>query len=336
MTSKSYLVTGGSGFIGAALTRRLVLDGFRVRVFDNNSRGAMRRLAGIQNDIEFVRGDIRNPVAISEACRGMDGVCHLAYINGTESFYTNPELVLEVGVKGISNVIDGCLEHGVTEFILASSSEVYQEPSLIPTPETVPLVIPDPLNPRYSYSGGKILSELMALNFGRRQISDVKIFRPHNVYGPDMGWEHVLPQFVLRMKNLNQGTESGVINFPIQGNGVETRAFTFIGDLVDGVRLVMEKGVHLGIYHIGMPEEISIVEVARLVGKYFEREVNIIEGKLQHGGALRRCPDISKLIKLGYKPKVVLEKGLPLLAEWYLANEYLQPVKSLKEPGGET
>ncbi len=111
MTAKAYLVTGGSGFIGAALTRRLVEDGFWVRVLDDNSRGAPRRLAGIENDVEFIHGDIRDAETVSIALKAWNGVCHLAFVNGTEFFYSRPELVLDVGVNGMTNVITGCLAH---------------------------------------------------------------------------------------------------------------------------------------------------------------------------------------------------------------------------------
>ena len=102
--------------------------------------------------------------------------------------------------KGMINVIDACRAHGVGRLMLASSSEVYQTPPQVPTDESAPLVVPDPLNPRYSYGGGKIISELMAINYGRKFFERVLIFRPHNVYGPDMGCEHVIPQFALRLK----------------------------------------------------------------------------------------------------------------------------------------
>ncbi|MBZ0309503.1 MAG: SDR family NAD(P)-dependent oxidoreductase, partial [Anaerolineae bacterium] len=186
---KTYLVTGGTGFLGAALVRRLVQEGHSVRVLDNNSRGAVRKLGDAANHVEMVEGDIRDADTVSRAVQGVESVCHLAFINGTEFFYSKPELVLDVGVKGIVNVIDACREHGVGEFIVASSSEVYHHPPVIPTPEDVPLVIPDPHNPRYSYASGKLISEIMAINYGRKFFERVIIFRPHNVYGPDMGYE---------------------------------------------------------------------------------------------------------------------------------------------------
>lgn len=325
MKSKKYLVTGGTGFIGSALVRRLVKEGAGVRIIDNDSRGASERLKDVAHRVEMFQADIRDADAVQKACKGVDSVIHLAYVNGTEFFYKKPELVLDVGVKGMMNVIDGCIKQGIKELILASSSEVYQTPPRIPTDEKVPLSIPDPLNPRYSYGGGKIISELMAINYGRKYFDRVVIFRPHNVYGPDMGWEHVIPQFVVRMKQLCKDNREKQIKFPIQGTGKETRAFVFIDDFIDGLMLVLEKGDHLGIYHIGTMEEISVENVAIETGKYFGKEVVIVPGELAKGGTLRRCPDITKLKNLGYTPKIPFREGLKITAKWYDENAHKKP-----------
>ncbi len=317
---KKYLVTGGTGFIGSALVRGLYKSGNFIRVLDNDLRGAASRLSDISGRIEIIKSDIRDPKAVQEACRGMDSVCHLAYLNGTEFFYTQPELVLEIGVKGIINVIDGCLKEGVKELIVASSSEVYQTPGVIPANENVPLCVPDPLNPRYSYGAGKIISELMAINYGRKHFKRVIIFRPHNVYGPDMGEEHVIPQFIVRMKELCNDNKERRMQFPIQGDGTQTRSFIFIEDFIRGLMTVIEKGMHLEIYNIGTMEEVIIAEVARLVGNYFAKDVVIVPGKPAQGGVLRRCPDISKLKNLGFNPRVSLKEGIKITAEWYDKN----------------
>ncbi|MBM4452962.1 MAG: SDR family NAD(P)-dependent oxidoreductase [Chloroflexi bacterium] len=326
MQGKKYLVTGGSGFIGSALVRELVRKGNAVRIFDNNSRGSRRRIQAVIDDVEFVEGDIRNKCEVEEACKGVDSVCHLAFVNGTKFFYTQPELVLDVGVKGIVNVIDACMKHGVGELILASSSEVYQTPPTVPTDEAAPLCIPDILNPRYSYAAGKIIGEAMALNYGRRHFQRVVVFRPHNVYGPDMGWEHVIPQFALRMKQLCQ-TAGDTVRFPVQGSGKETRAFVFIEDFIAGLGLILEHGEHLGIYHIGTMEEVTIEKLAHLVGDYFGRKVEVVPGEPAGGGTPRRCPDIAKLVKLGYGPQYNLHRGLPIALRWYDENAYLNPAE---------
>ncbi|MEK6837354.1 MAG: SDR family NAD(P)-dependent oxidoreductase, partial [Nanoarchaeota archaeon] len=168
MKKKKYLITGGSGFIGSAIARRLAKEGHSVRVLDNDIRGASERLKDAANKIEVVQADIRDAEAVQKACKGVDSVIHLAYLQGTQFFYTKPELVLDIGVKGMVNVIDGCIKENVRELIVASSSEVYNMPPKIPTDETAPMVIPDPMNPRYSYAAGKIISEMMTINYGRR------------------------------------------------------------------------------------------------------------------------------------------------------------------------
>ena len=308
MSNARILVTGGSGFIGSGLVKALLRAGCRVRVLDDNSRGSPRRLSEVENDIEFIAGDIRDAAAVESAARGMDEVHHLAFVNGTEFFYNAPDLVLDVGVRGMINVIDACRKQNVGTLMLASSSEVYQTPPKIPTDESAPLVVPDVLNPRYSYGAGKLISEVMAINFGRKYFERVLIFRPHNVYGPDMGWEHVVPQFALRMQAAGKRQPSGRLRFEIQGTGEETRSFCFIDDLVAGVMVMREKGEHLGIYHVGTSEEVD----HRGPGAAHRRPCRPRDraGRRQAapGGTPRRCPDISKLGRLGYKPRVPLER----------------------------
>jgi nucleoside-diphosphate-sugar epimerase len=319
------LVTGGSGFIGSGLVKALVKAGHSVRVLDDNSRGRPRRLVDVEKDIDFVDGDVRDAATVARAAEGMDEVHHLAFVNGTEFFYSQPELVLDVGVRGMVNVIDACRKNNVGTLVLASSSEVYQTPPKVPTAEDAPLSIPDPLNPRYSYGGGKLISELMAINYGRKFFERVLIFRPHNVYGPDMGWEHVIPQFALRLHKLAQAQKSGALRFEIQGTGEETRSFCFVDDLVAGVLAMREKGEHLGIYHVGTMDEVTIADLAKRAAKTAGRDIALVPGPLQAGGTLRRCPDISKLARLGYKPRVPLDAGLKATLDWYWRNIDLAP-----------
>jgi len=326
--SARILVTGGSGFIGSGLVKALVKAGHRVRVLDDNSRGRPRRLAEVEADIEFIGGDVRDPQAVENAARGMEEVHHLAYVNGTEFFYSRPELVLEVGVKGMINVLDACRRHGIGRLILASSSEVYQTPPRIPTGEDAPLIVPDVLNPRYSYGGGKIISELLAINYGRTGFERVLIFRPHNIYGPDMGFEHVIPQFALRLHEAIAAHPEGAVPFAIQGNGRETRSFCHIDDLVAGVMTMREHGEHLSIYHVGTAEEVSIADLARRIAAHAGRSLDLQTGPVQPGSTARRCPDISKLSALGYKPRVPLADGLPPTVAWYWDNAALAPKKN--------
>jgi nucleoside-diphosphate-sugar epimerase len=256
---------------------------------------------------------------VRNAARGVSAICHLAFVNGTEFFYQQPELVLEVGVKGMINVLDALAAESVPELCLMSSSEVYQTPELVPTDESAPYFIPDPHNPRYSYAGGKIISELLALNYGRSRIGRVTVIRPHNVYGPDMGVEHVIPQFALRLAALiRKHGRARTLPFPIQGTGDETRAFVYIDDFVSGTLAVLQRGEHRGIYHVGTEREEPIRRIAELVAETAGVRISVEPGAPAPGGTRRRCPDIRKVRALGYEPTVVLEAGIRRTVAWYL------------------
>lgn len=325
MSAKNFLVTGGSGFIGSALVRRLLAEGHSVRVIDNNSRGNARRLADVANDIEFIEADIRDRDAVIAAAHGIDTVCHLAYVNGTEFFYSKPELVLDVAIRGMLNIIDACRNNDCGDLVLASSSEVYQTPPIVPTAENAPLLIPDISNPRYSYGGGKILCELMAMNYGLSGFQRVTIFRPHNVYGVDMGWEHVVPHLSIKAANaLEKLKGHGPVPLTIQGDGTQTRAFVHINDFTEGLSRVIKYGIHREIYHIGTEEELSIETVARNIVSVFGRMAEISCSESPVGGTPRRCPDISKMRSIGYQPSILFEDGIRDVTLWYQANRHLQ------------
>ncbi len=220
---------------------------------------------------------------------------HAAFVNGTEFFYSMPQLVLDVGIRGMLNVLDACLEHDVPELFVASSSEVYQTPPRIPTDETVPFSIPDPMNPRYSYAAGKITSEMLAINYARTHFERMVIFRPHNVYGPDMGWEHVIPQFVVRMAR-PVPAHSGPIRFSAsQARGTRRGRSSTSTTSPTGSLILLDRGRHREIYNIGTSEEVTIADLARLTAAFFGREIEIVPGPPAEGSTLRRCPDIAKL-----------------------------------------
>ena len=322
------VVTGGGGFIGAYLVKQLVREGWDVAVVDNMERGDASRFSDVANDVDLFTCDVRDASALKDAFKGAEVVFHLAAINGTENFYKRPELVLDVGLRGALAVVEACQSADVPDLVVASSAEVYQTPAVVPTNETIPLMLPDSLNPRYSYGGSKIVSELIAFNYGQEHFRKVQVFRPHNVYGPDMGWKHVAPQFITRALDL-QKTQSGALDFPIQGDGAETRAFAFVDDVVDGIILMQKNGDHREIYHIGNDHEVSIRELAEHVGHALGIELNIIPGDAAAGATPRRCPDISKMRAIGYDPKVDLASGIKRTANWYAENADTRPDNAL-------
>ncbi|MUL46787.1 SDR family NAD(P)-dependent oxidoreductase [Mycobacterium sp. CBMA293] len=324
--SKRVVVTGGGGFIGAYLVKKLVWDGWQVAVVDSMVRGDASRFAEVASDVELFTCDVRDQDALEKAFAGAEVVMHLAAINGTENFYKQPELVLDVGLRGALAVTNAGRAAGVPDLIVASTAEVYQTPEIIPTPETIPLMLPDSLNPRYSYGGGKIVSELIAFNYGQDHYRQVQVFRPHNVFGPNMGWKHVEPQFILRALGCQ---ESGDPTFSIQGDGSETRSFCYVDDIVDGILTMYEKGGHREIYHLGSDEELSVRELATRIGRAVGVELEIKPGELQAGGTPRRCPDISKMRALGWSPQVALDDGLARTVAWYREHRNDVPANDL-------
>ena len=299
------LVTGGSGFIGSAITKYLVKKGHNVTVFDNNSRGKLRRLSGVLNKINFKKGDIRNYKKLKSLTGNFDTVIHLAYVNGTKYFYKKPFEILDIGVNGFLNILKFSKERRVNNFYLASSSEVYQNPLKFPTDEKEMLKIPDIHNPRYSYGGGKIFSELYGVHFAKKFFKKFIIFRPHNVYGKDMGNDHVIPEFINRFKKIGNKK-----NFMIYGTGNEIRSFIHINDFINGFDKLFKYGKNLEIYNIGTSEKTKVSFLAKELAKIFGKKIKLSKTKIFKGSPSKRCPDIRKIKKLGFKQKISLREGL--------------------------
>ena len=306
---KTYLITGGQGFIGKAISLSLLDQGNKVIILDNNFR--KKKFFLKHKNLQLIDGDIRNIIHLNKIKNKIDSVVHLAAINGTRNFYEKPNLVLEVGIKGIINIIDFCKNKKIKEIFLASSSEVYQNAPIYPTDEKVRLIIPDPHNPRFSYSSTKIISEILLLNseFFKKAV----IFRPHNIYGPDMGYKHVIPELIIKTIKEKKFLD-------IQGNGKNKRSFCYIEDFVDAFNVLIKKGKHKEIYNIGNTDEVKVLDLSKLIISMLNKDLKIKISTKPFYNAMRRLPDIKKLNKLGYKPKINLKKGLKKTIDWYKHN----------------
>ena len=302
---KKFLVTGGTGFIGSNICKLLIELGHEVTIFDNNSRGKFKRIKEINKKIKFIKGDIRDQKKFFKSLKNVNSIIHLAYINGTKYFYEKPELILDVAIKGLVNIFDGCKKFRIKELYLASSSEVYQTPLKVPTSEEEPLKIPDINNPRFSYGGGKILTELMGINYGRKFFTKIIIFRPHNVYGSNMGNEHVIPELIRKMGKIKKNS-----SLKIQGTGKEIRSFIYIKDFISGFHKLLTKGKHLQIYNIGTTQSIKIKDLVLKISKIMKKKIIIKSSALKKGSTKIRKPNIAKIRKLGFKPKYTLDQGL--------------------------
>ena len=282
-----------------------------MRVFDNNFRGRATYLNEVIDKIEFIQGDITDPVQVKNAVKDIDSVYHLAAINGTELFYKMPDRVLAVNTKGTINVLESLENSNVKKFIFFSSSETYGSPEYFPTDEKHKLVIEDPSNPRFTYSGSKILGEIYTHTYCKKFNIDYSSVRPHNIYGPRMGYEHVLPQFIKRVVKNEQ--------FTVQGDGMQTRSFCYISDAIDLLLTIGKTKTNGEAFNVGNDkEEVSIKELIQILAKVAEVNLTPKFVELPKGGTLRRKPDINKARKLlGYEPKVTLEEGVRFTYDWY-------------------
>jgi nucleoside-diphosphate-sugar epimerase len=201
--------------------------------------------------------------------------------------------------------------------LFSSTSECYAGTidtfnSLIPTPEEIPLCVSDIRHPRFTYAVTKMLGESGFLNYSRMLGFECTIVRFHNVYGPRMGFKHVIPHLVQRF--LDNETP-----FLIYGHA-QTRAFNYIDDAVEGTVLAMESDKSNGeIYHIGTMEEITIEQLVHFTGNYFGYKGPYENAPTYPGSVARRCPDITKAkTQLGYSPKIGWEEGLTKTLNWYV------------------
>ena len=315
----NYLITGGAGFIGHHLARCLLEEKHNVTVFDNLIRSEKSRLNNLEvySNFKLIRGDIKNYEELECHLENIDCVYHLAAINGTENFYKIPIEIMEVGIYGVMNILKACDKHNVRNLLIASSAEVYQSAKITPTKENVELVIPDGNNPRYSYGLSKIVTEVYSLHYSFSGRTNLKIFRPHNIYGPNMGFKHVIPEFIVNLLKVDS-----TANFKPKGGLESTRAFCYIDDLIRGLRILEKNNSTNEIFHIGNDNEISILNLLEMIMDFLEIKVSIekTDLNLHVGSSTRRCPDIGKMKKLGYTPQVSLEEGIKKTIEWYRNN----------------
>lgn len=311
---KNFLITGGDGFIGSAICDMLSKQGHNVVSLDNRSR---KKKFSNKKNIKSIKCDITNISKLNKIKGKFDSIIHLAFINGTKYFYEKPDEVIRVGLKGTLNILEFTKKRKIKNFYLASSSEVYQTPNKIPTDETEMLKVPDPFNPRYSYGASKLMTELMLIHMGKKFLKKMIIFRPHNVYGPNMGNEHVIPEIINKIKFAINKKKNFI---KIQGSGKETRSFNYIDDFSSGLSILIKKKIKFEIFNIGSNNEIKIIDLIKIIMKIMKVNLKIKNNSLTAGSVSRRCPDIKKLKRLGYKQKISLKQGLTKTINWYLKN----------------
>ena len=315
------LILGGAGFIGFNLAKRLQKDDHNfITLADNHFRGQMDHYLQdlIENtNIEFIEGDFTSAESFEKLGNEYDYVYMLASVVGVNNTLEMPSEVIRINSSLILNTIEWLRTVNVGKVLFTSTSENYAGTIdkfgySIPTPEDIPLTIVDIAHPRFTYAVTKIFGEAAFLNYARAYDFDCTIIRYHNVIGPRMGFKHVIPHLAERFLNDDEDP------FMMYGHD-QTRSFCYISDAVEGTKMAMESQNTNGeIYHIGSSQEITIEELIKEAGKFFEYQGDYVPAASFSGSTQRRCPDISKAMgDFGYNPKVNWEEALKKTLMWY-------------------
>jgi nucleoside-diphosphate-sugar epimerase len=316
--SRRVLITGGAGFIGLHLARRLVAAGDAVTLADDFSRGARDvELDALAERARLVTLDVTEPASFAALGRDYDEIYHLAAVLGVRRVLEQPLRVIEVNLGGTLNLLRWLDTAGGGRLLLASTSEVYAwtrrfHEVPVPTPEDVPLGLTDLADPRASYAASKIAAELAVTQWAAARGREHVILRYHNVYGPRMGYDHAIPEILGRALD---GQDPLVVYSP-----GHRRAFCHVADAVDGTVAAMRTPVAAGAtINIGNDrEECTIEELARgiLAAAGLERE--LAAAAAANDPVDRRSPDIARARSLlGYEPRISLEEGLVDTVAWY-------------------
>ncbi len=313
------LITGGAGFIGGHLTKRLLSEGYAVDLIDNLSRGVKDDVIAEfeQHDGFSVRiADLRDPQSLDGIGDDYTHVIHFAALLGVQNVLDRPYAVLRDNITMLETMLDvAARQPGLERFVFPSTSEVYvgtqQHFELpIPSPETTPLAVSDLDKPRTSYMLSKIYGEALCHQAGL----PFTIIRPHNFYGPRMGLAHVIPQLLQRIHDSADGDELVVYSMDHQ------RTFCFIDDAVEYVvRLLDTDDAVGGTFNLGVESpEVTIGALAELLMGIVGRDLTIVPGETTPGSPYRRCPDMAHTISVtGHEPAVSLEQGARRTYDWY-------------------
>ncbi len=300
------LVTGGAGFIGSHLVRRLVAEGFQVTVLDNLSSGHLGNLDCVSSEVRFVEGDVRDPGVVGEAASGAEAVIHLAALIDVAESIEKPHLYLDVNVLGTLNVLEAAKRAKV--FVFASSAAVYGEPLSLPIEESHPLA---PLSP---YGATKVAGEALVQAYARVHGFRPVILRIFNVYGPrqSKAYAGVVLEFAKRVMK----GEPPII----YGDGSQTRDFVYIDDVVECFVAATKKQHVSGVLNVGSGKAVSIKELARKVAEVLGKpNLEPVYAPARPGDIKHSVASINKLKEcLGYTPGVSLEQGLEKLSEYLL------------------
>lgn len=308
---KTILLTGGAGFIGSQLAKRLVEDN-RIIIFDNLHRNALKFTSlDSHPNVTLIKGDVLDRDHLLEATRGCSIVVHLAAIAGVDTVMEMPTLTIKVNLLGTLNALDAAIESGVERFIDFSTSEVFGS-HVYMAEEHNSTTLGVVGESRWTYAVSKLAAEHLVHSYHKEYGLPTVTIRPFNVYGPQQVGIGAIHTFVVDALKGN--------DLVIHGDGNQIRAWCYVDDMIDGTLLCLEKDEAIGhVFNIGNPRAtVTVANLAHLIKRLCNSSSRIVYGYKDYVDIELRIPSIRKAQNLlGYWPKVDLEEGLIRTIEWY-------------------
>jgi dTDP-glucose 4,6-dehydratase len=309
--SKNILLTGGAGFIGSQLAKRLAAKN-RVIIFDNLHRNALRYAdPSCRSNVDLVKGDVLDRDGLFEAARGCDIVIHLAAIAGVDTVMEMPIHTMKVNLLGTLNALDAAVSAGVNKFVDFSTSEVFGS-HVYMAEEHNATALGVVGESRWTYAVSKLAAEHLVSSYHKEHGLGTVTIRPFNVYGPQqvgVGAIHTFVVDALQDKDL-----------VVHGEGNQIRSWCYVDDMVDGALLCLENDEAVGhVFNIGNPRAtVTVANLAHLVRRLCSSKSKVVYGYKDYVDVELRIPSIKKAqTLLGYWPKVDLEEGLARTIDWY-------------------
>ncbi len=307
--SNRNLITGGCGFLGSHLAKRLLEKGEEVICLDNFFTGTKKNIQDLNKftNFEFIRHDVTEPIKIE-----VDKIWHLACPASPIHYQYNPIKTAKTSFLGTYNML-GLAKRVGAKFLLASTSEIYGDPEEHPQSESYRGSV-NTTGIRSCYDEGKRIAETLTSDYQRIHGVDARIMRIFNTYGPNMRFDdgRVISNFIV------QGLKNEKIT--IYGNGSQTRSFCYVDDLINGMILLMNSSYQKPV-NIGNPNEFSINDLAKLIKELINPNLEFIFKELPQDDPKQRKPSIELAKDLfKWEPKVELKEGLIKTIAWFKAN----------------
>ena len=290
-----YLVTGGAGFIGSHLTKKLVEEGQDITIIDNLKTGKEKNLESIKNKIDFVKGSILDIELLKKLTKNVDGVYHQAALASVQDSFSKPDEYHNVNVNGTENILKLAKQYNF-KVVYASSSSVYGNPVRIPIRES------DEKNPINPYAKTKLKKEELAQKYSEMGVKVIGL-RYFNVFGKGQSKEYagVLKLFLERIRD----------KLPprINGNGTQFRDFVYVGDVVNANMMSMNSDVNHAFFNVGTNTSITILDLAKIIIKFAKLDLEPVFGPALKGDVQKTIANIDLIKeKIGWKPSVFLEE----------------------------